>query len=464
MTTPGDGGNDLFNGIASVGISPGPGLPTGEASGRVETSIVRGFGGSNPTPSEWNDLVARCDGPVYTTYEWQSLWWECFGTGRELHIVRFFTNGKVVGIAPFFRERGNTPGKGRLRFIGAGDAFTKSGGMFHDDGPGDYLDVLVDPEYRTEVGESFLAFLLNARGSVERIDLVNLREDGCFMTMLAPRLAGTPFAPEFLDSDRCPYIPVDQDTEGFIRGLDAGARRRYGQAFRLAAAPEAPLRRISNDPGFWNTFFDDMVRLHQERWNRAGFPGLFFDGKQARFQRLVADAFARNGWLWFTGLYDGNECLAARLGFVFRGRLYDYLSGFNETSPHARKRPGLGLLIAMYHDARARGLERLDLLRGEESYKFELTDRAIRIRNATIHISIPAGPSDRLVGSILSVIEKCGFLLAREARLCAVQTRRNGVVRGIARYAEFRSARLRNKLKTTTMTTVKPPSKGDTAE
>ncbi len=468
MTTPGVGGNNTFAGIASVGIAagiaPGPRLPTREASGPIETTIVPCFGGSEIAPAEWNDHVARCDGPVYTTYEWQSLWWECFGAGRELHIIRFFTNGKIVGIAPFFLERGNAPGKRRLRLIGSGDAFTKSGGIFRDDGPGDYLDILVDPEYSAEVGESFLAFLLNVKGSIERIDLVNLREDGCFMTMIAPRLAGSPFAPEFHDADRCPYIPVDQDTDVFIKGLDAGARRRYGQAFRLVVAPEAPLRRISNDPGSWDTFFDDLVRLHQERWNRAGFPGLFFDGKNARFQRLVAEAFARNGWLWFSGLYDGTDCLAARLGFVFRGRLYDYLSGFNEASPRARKRPGLGLLITMYDEARARGLKRLDLLRGEESYKFELTERTIRIRNVTIRVSTPARPAERLAGSIFSFLEKGRFLMSREARLFAVQTRRHGVVRGIARYFDFRAARLKNKLKSTTMAAGHPAPKGDTAE
>jgi CelD/BcsL family acetyltransferase involved in cellulose biosynthesis len=441
-------------------------LPAGTARHAGAHAVLADVVGSfdaGITAAAWNGLLERCAGTVYSTHEWQSAWWEFFGRGRELHLIRFRSGDELVGIAPLFSERGGgSPGR-RLRLVGSGDAFTKSGGILADDGPGDYLDFLVDPAHAEGIARALEEHLRRRRGEIGRIDLVNLREDGAFMRHILPRLEGGTFAPRVREGERCPFIEIGPDAPSFIRSLDGGARRRYAQAFRLVESPEPPLRRVDNDPASLGRVFADMVRLHQERWNRAGYPGLFFSDRSLRFQETVAERFSARGWLWHASLYDGDRCVAARLGFTFGDRMYDYLSGFDESSQAARRRPGLGLLVAMYGEAAARGLRTLDLLRGAEAYKFELTGRAARIYNATIAVAHPPGPVGKALGAVASAVEFGGFMAGREFRLYRVQARRHGLLRSAGKYLGFRTSRIRNRMKSGSAGNAPRDTKGDPA-
>jgi len=417
------------------------------AAMRVRLDVVTAFGEGGIDPGEWNGLLERSGGFVYGTHEWQSAWWSCFGGRRRLHILRFSTIDGIVGIAPLFLERSG--GGLRLRLIGSGEAYSKSRGRFLDDGPGDYLDFLVDPAHSAAVAAAFWEWL-GTSAMAGRIDLVNLRTEGPFLTSILPAMPGGRFTLDARDADRCPFIPVDGDAAAFLGSLRGSARRRYGQAFRLVDAPAAPLRRIDDDPSALGQVFDDLARLHQDRWNSLGFTGLFSDEKRLRFHRMVADRFAARGWVRYASIYDGPRCVAARIAFVFRGRMYDYLSGFDESSRVAARRPGLGLLVALYGAAQREGLGLVDLLRGDEAYKFDLTTQAALTRNVTV-LTGPAGqgagPAGRAFDAAAAGIELAAYLAGREAELFRVQASQHGALRAIPRYIGFRTARLRHKLR-----------------
>lgn len=431
-------------GSGAVVADTAPATAPGRSHG-VRVDVVTTFGEGGVEPAEWNRLLDRCDGFIYGTHEWQSAWWRCFGGGRRLSILRFTSGGGTVGIAPFFAERwGATT---RLRLIGSGDAYSKSRGRFRDDGPGDYLDFLVDPAFSAPVAAAFWAWLGSAGSGIDRVDLVNLRPEGPFLSGVLPAMPGGPLTAAVTEADRCPWIPVAGDAAAFLGALRGGARRRYGQAFRLVDDPEPPLRRIDDDPGALGDVFGDLSRLHQERWNALGFTGLFHDEARLRFHRTVLELFAKRGWIRYASLYDGDACVAARIGFAYRGRLYDYLSGFDEASRVSSRRPGLGLLVALYDSAHRGGLTAVDLLRGEEAYKFDLTESAAVTRNVTIDRAGAAGALGRAVGAASAGIELAAFLAAREARLFRVQAARHGAIGAVPRYIGFRTSRLRNRTK-----------------
>src|SRR5881296_2250230 len=56
--------------------------------------------------SEWNDLVqkAKIDHP-FLRHEWVRSWWQCFGTGKTLHIVTASRGGQLVAIAPMMLSK-----------------------------------------------------------------------------------------------------------------------------------------------------------------------------------------------------------------------------------------------------------------------------------------------------------------------------------------------------------------------
>jgi CelD/BcsL family acetyltransferase involved in cellulose biosynthesis len=427
--------------------SAGPAVADRRRSARaLRVDVVTAFGEGGIEPGEWNGLLERCGGFVYGTHEWQSAWWSSFGGLRRLHILRFSSDDGVVGIAPLFLE--HSGGALRLRLIGSGEAYSKSGGRFLDDGPGDYLDFIVDPAHTAAVADAFWSWL-GSPGKPRRIDLVNLRTEGVFHASILPAMPDGHFALIARDADRCPYIPVGGDTAAFLGSLRGSARRRYGQAYRLVDGPAEPLRRIDDDPSALGRVFDDLARLHQDRWNALGFTGLFHDEARLSFHRTVVERFASKGWVRYASIYDGPQCVAARIAFVYQGRMYDYLSGFDESSRVAARRPGLGLLVALYGTAHREGLVTVDLLRGDEAYKFDLTAQAALTRNVTLLTGASeqaSGAAGRALGAAASGIELAAFLAGREAELFRVQASRHGVLRAIPRYIGFRTSRFRKKL------------------
>jgi CelD/BcsL family acetyltransferase involved in cellulose biosynthesis len=181
------------------------------------------------------------------------------------------------------------------------------------------------------------------------------------------------------------------------------------------------------------------MRLHQRRWRKLGYPGLFADARFRAFQESVARAFHRNGWLRVSRADAGGECVAVRLSYAHNGRLYDYLSGFDDAAPAAKRRPGLALLFAQMDEAYAEGIRTIDLLRGDEPYKFELTDQAPR--NANMVATLPhaaARPVLRRAGERTAFAR---FVAAREARLLGVALAEHAFPAGIYHYARFRSGR-----------------------
>lgn len=55
--------------------------------------------------SHWNNLLTSdAANTVFLTWEWQSTWWRCLGTG-DLYLLAWFDDGRLVGIAPLYLSR-----------------------------------------------------------------------------------------------------------------------------------------------------------------------------------------------------------------------------------------------------------------------------------------------------------------------------------------------------------------------
>ncbi len=421
-----------------------PGPENGNPA-KVTVDVVTSFDSGGITGAEWNSLVDRCDASVYSTWEWQSLWWEHLGSrkrGRTLNILVFRLGERVVGIGPFFRDPTGFSGRSMLRFLGSGEAFGMSGGMFLDDGPSDYLDIIAEPDSARAVAAEFAAYLLRNHGTLDGCEMVNLPPGGIASTFALSEVGRLGFTIDSSPGDVCPWIAVVSGTEEFIGGMGASLRRRLNQAYRLLG--DGSTTYAENQTGDWDNFFDSLAHLHQKRWNSAGFPGLFHDEESRRFQKAVAERFMQHGWLWTASLHEDGRCVAARMGFNFRGRMYDYLSGFDESAASARRRPGTALLLAMHRAAHASGSGILDMLRGDEKYKFELTSRSVNLLN--VSILQPARPDGELRRGAVRIGRIVRFMLGREVRLLEVQHRMGGFPGGLLRYFSFRVLRLRRKI------------------
>ena len=77
-----------------------------EAPPAVTTQVVTGAAEFAALEREWNDAVMRAEARhPFLRHEWFRTWWECFGAGRQLHIVVARRGSVVIAIAPLMLEQ-----------------------------------------------------------------------------------------------------------------------------------------------------------------------------------------------------------------------------------------------------------------------------------------------------------------------------------------------------------------------
>ncbi|HET9129777.1 MAG TPA: GNAT family N-acetyltransferase, partial [Terriglobia bacterium] len=365
-------------GTTSPLLKPLPDLKTDSMERSVDTNIqvvvVESIPQFHALGQEWKDLVDKVPVRVFQSFDWQWLWWKHFGEGLQLHILTLRRDGLLVGIVPFYREDITVAGivvYRRLKLLGSGVRHIGTG-MMEESGPSDYLDFILAPDHARECIQAALHYLREHPGLYDEIVLDNVPPESSIMQMLVPYLAecGTPA--RIKESDTCPCLPVPASVDDYLGGLESAVANRLRQAEKtFANKPPYSIETVSNSS--LKSAFHDLVILHQKRWNKLGFQGLFSAAPFHQFQHEFILSLSAQGKLWFKAIQFSGVRVATRLGFVFKGRLYDYLSGFDNTAPGANRRPGLALLMCMIRDAEAMKLSFVDLLRGDEPYKLQMT-------------------------------------------------------------------------------------------
>lgn len=108
---------------------------------------------------EWDALNSRCSkGNLFTSWEWLYTWWEIYKNDgqRQLYILLYKDkNHKTLAIAPFQiinNPRKYFPCNRQLIMLGTGE--TDGSYVF-----GEYMDLLIEPGYETEVIAALSDFL-----------------------------------------------------------------------------------------------------------------------------------------------------------------------------------------------------------------------------------------------------------------------------------------------------------------
>src|SRR5262245_34310270 len=90
--------------------------------GALDWFVVHDDEGLQALEDGWRRLATLSPDPsLFATYEWNAVWWSCFGRGRRLHVVGARRDGELVALAPLCTKRGVGGVRGR-EFLGSEDA------------------------------------------------------------------------------------------------------------------------------------------------------------------------------------------------------------------------------------------------------------------------------------------------------------------------------------------------------
>jgi CelD/BcsL family acetyltransferase involved in cellulose biosynthesis len=314
--------------------------------------------------TDWVDLEQRAaEDNIFLTHLWQHAWWADLGRG-QLDIVTFRDQHRLVGLAPTYHE--NVGGFPAVRFGGGLEV-------------SDYLGVLVEPGYEGAVGRAFLEHCLEWTGLV--LDFHFLRADGA--TVKALTAAARDMDRRYIEEDEevSPYIELTGDWETYLATLNKKNRhelRRKRRRLEEAGGWTIAETRPDSLAADLETFFDLHAKSSRAKQD-------FLTDEVKGFFRHICRHLQAAGWLSLRILEHQGRPLAAVLGFVYRGKLLLYNSGYD---PGANAlSPGFVLMSEEVRLAIEDGLSEVDFLRGSEKYKYAFGARDRRLVRLTVELT-----------------------------------------------------------------------------
>ena len=333
---------------------------------------------------EWSAMVG--DNPMgFQSFGWNRSWIRNFSSqcdGLAVFVLR--RNGAVVAILPCFRMRS------RLRLIG--------------DELCDFQDVLA--ENAADAETLVVALMEKAREERWHFDFQKLSACGKLWPILSRAIAERGFVHFEKLYGRCPWLPLCEDGEEFLKQAKAKIRKRIRRA----------LRRIEDlAPGHERTFLDhesiteatisDLADLHARNQHRKAGKSIFSSEQYCNFLAEAGSAPDVGMRVIEMRGKDG-ELIAFDLGFESEERFYAYLGAYDE--PYSGGSPGMCLLHWQMDMLPLRGVREYDFLCGEEPYKFDYATETYDIISARIY---PRGMINQLIVSSLKMVRMAKVMI-----------------------------------------------------
>ncbi len=313
---------------------------------------------------KWNVLLAESPtNSFFLRWEWLYNWWKVYKEDEHnLCVLLVFKGDELIGIAPFYIIKKNWKNMfaiRRLMFLG-----TKEGSVISE-----YMDII----YKTGEEEAV----------VREITKFIVQQDLCddiFFNLIdassktIPLLEQTAHDMKFLyivnNKVESPYINLQSSYDDFLKGLTASMRHKIRDNERnLRKYSDIIFRKTSNILEF-DKDFEELIRLHQIRWESRKFPGSFTGGRFKNFQKMVMPDMLKNGHLELRFLSVSGRNIAALYDVHYNNNIYFYQGGL-DVSFDKNLAPGFLLHNYCIEEAIKAGLREYDfLLMGNlDSYK-----------------------------------------------------------------------------------------------
>ena len=307
----------------------------------------------------WEELLLSSPtSHIFFTPQWQTAWWQAFGSGSELLLLSVQQGAELVGIAPLMHK-----GE-RISFIGSSDIC-------------DYMDFVVRRGQEVAVF-SQLMDCLEPMGW-NSIDLQSLLPDSLALSHFAPLAEQRGYRVEITKEDVSPQLALPSSWEEYLSQL----RRKDRHELRRK------LRRLDQTKSTRFYTIAEEERLPQDL---EDFFRLFAQGKDDKkefmtdqmsgFFKAMANSVAAKRYLRLAFLEVEGQRVASAICFDCWDHFHLYNSGYDPG--YASLSVGLLCKAFCIREAILEGKRRFDFLRGAEPYKYDLGGQDVPIFRCVI--------------------------------------------------------------------------------
>lgn len=313
----------------------------------------------------WRELFARdTHRHIFQTPEWNRVWWDEFGRGKELLVLTFARMDETVGIVPLYRRLDGD--RQVLRFVGGIDLT-------------DYLGPICAPEDRCEVAVALVDWLSRADLEWDELDAHNMPVPSGFAEFLVDHADRAGFGFTLEQEETSAILTLGTDWEAYLATLESKERHELKRKRRRLERehPAAVFRTATEET--LEADLETFIAMHR---GAEGHKGHFMRPEIAGFFERMARAFLPLGWLRLDLLEVEGRALASTFAFELEGGFYLYNSSYEPDA--ARLSPGLMLVSELVRTSIDENLRIFDFLRGPERYKFQLGSEAVPLNNVRV--------------------------------------------------------------------------------
>jgi len=297
---------------------------------------------------QWQALWQRVPGAMpFQHPAWLIAWWEVFAPG-DLFVISAWREGRLVGMAPLYRE----VGKLGERILPLGISVS------------DYLDLLLHPDYADAAGEALIAHLLRADLPWSEWELPELSAEASALRLTCPPALADEQAPQSI----CPMLTLPRTIDGLSEVIPSRKRRKLRMARNRAGRRSSfAIERVTT--GDVDEAFTALFKFHRARWHHDGETGVLADPRARAFHRTTMARLNDAGIARIYRLTLEGQTAGIYYGFLSGTEAYAYLGGFS--CDCSFESPGTLLIGHAIEEAVREGAQHFHFLRGDEAYKFE---------------------------------------------------------------------------------------------
>ena len=312
----------------------------------------------------WRELETRATPSFFLSWHWIGCWLECLPPGVVGELLLVEEAGRPVGLAVvvarttwrhgFVRSRG-------LYLNATGDESLDEIAIEHN-------GVLAEAGREREVLEAALGCLLHGERPWDELFIPGMRSPGLLAQVAPPGLRV-----RTISEGPCRFVDLAALRAAGRRHVEAlGRSTRYNvkrsQREYEADGPLA-LEQAGSLPQA-REYLGRLKELHQRYWTARGMPGSFANPFFVRFHERLVETAVAAGVVQLLRISAGGEDVGYLYNHVYRGRVYNYQSGFRYASGEGQhRRPGMvAHALAIEHNA-ALGHQAYDFLAGDTEFK-----------------------------------------------------------------------------------------------
>lgn len=327
----------------------------------AEVEVIRDEKAWDALESEWNRLVEITPNAVsFHRFEWMRQWWRTFGgeyaVPQGLRIVAIRHGGKLIGLLPLYESmETNLAPVRRLMFLSTGEEE-------REETCADYLDLIYDPGCEDLCVRTAWDALLD-RGKLAW-DLLELTR----MSERSPLLKGISRLPR-RDVARirvcglCAVSDLSGGFDAFLQRQSFSTKKELRRLINMAERAGVVFE-VARTAEQIEEFFQQLIDLHQSRWQGAGHSGCFAAPRFTAFHRALLQEWIIQGKAILARISIDGECVSAIYGFRIGDRFDSYIQG-SALSCEKIKSPGTAMAMLMRRYLAEQGVGVYDDLMGQ---------------------------------------------------------------------------------------------------